>query len=155
MVLEDVPTPYIRKSGMTCGAKKYYDDKTKTEDGLGTDAVWGQDEWTHRKTPQGKEYRVGWTSYWAKSCLRGNWTRDSTDELYCAKSCVQVFPVEYTSMIQTLCGLEIAASMLDKHCLNLGYDLQFMSDEFQSLCFHVYQNSYGKYDDLHDAIQGL
>ena len=98
MALEDdVPTRYIRKNEMTCGAKHYYDDKART------DAVWGQDKWTHRKSPQGVEYPVGWTSYWAKSCLGGNWTRGSTTtELYCAKSCLGVFPKAYTSMIRDL-----------------------------------------------------
>ena len=146
MVLEDVPTRYLRNKNMTCGAKSYWQGPLAT-----TDAVWGQDPYTHRKSPQGKEYPVGSTSYWAKSCLRGNWTRDSTDELYCAKSCVQVFPVEYTSMVKELCGLEIAASMVDAHCKGA----RTMSEEFQILCFHVHDNSYGKYDDLHDAIQGL
>ena len=113
-------------------------------------------EGTHQKSPQGVEYPTGWTSYWAKSCLGGNWTRGSTTtELYCAKSCVGVFPVAYTSMIQKLCGLDTAVSMLYKHCDKLGEGMRTMSDEFQGLCFHVYDNSYGKDDDLHDAIQGL
>ena len=70
----------------------------------------------------------GRTSYWAKSCLGGNWSkRSTTTELYCAKSCLGVFPKEYTLMVEDLCGLQTAGSMLDAHCP----DMLSMSEEFQ------------------------
>ena len=80
MAFEDVPTWYIRNKGVS---EKYNGVSGKTC----ADAVWEKYEWTHQKSPQGVEYPLGWTSYLAKSCLDGNWTRGSTTtELYCQET---------------------------------------------------------------------
>ena len=109
MTLEDVPAPYIRNhEKATCA-----------------DKVWSKGEFVANAWPQ--------TSYWAKSCLGGNWTRGATTtELYCAKSCVGVFPKDNFMMVFKLCGEETAISMLRKYCT----DPTMTQPNFQWVCQH-------------------
>ena len=129
MTLEDVPTDYIRRKKQATCADEVWEQYDEV---FGFD---GRRRGPPRKTsPKGVEYPTGWTSYWAKSCLGGNWSQTSTTkELYCAKSCLGVFPKEYTSMVRDLCGLDTAASMLDMRCHD-----RTMPDEYQANCNDYY-----------------
>ena len=104
MTLEDVPTNYIRnREEATCA------DKVFKEDGETPHSRLARSQWGYSSKP-------GRTSYWAKSCLGGKWTEKSTTkELYCAKSCLGVFPREYIEMIMDLCGQETTKKMLEQH----------------------------------------
>jgi hypothetical protein len=108
MTLEDVPAPYIRKNNWACADKVSKDDGETPHSRLARSAY-------------GRSSKPGKDSFWAKRCLGGNWTEGSTTkELYCAKSCLGVFPGEFTEMVMKLCGQETTAKMLEQHASMLG-----------------------------------